>query len=127
MLASLAASLAVCSLEKVWEETKAAVDGVMVDEIVKCNEALDDCLLKAGLAGMEEYVDKGVVEDFREHLRIMQAGNGGRPMTGMKTTKIAIVGRTGTVELRGERKEECVRVWERRAGVKGGWMYPSRT
>jgi len=110
------------SLEKVWEETKQAVDGIMIDEVVKCSKELDDCLLKAGLGGIEEYVDKGVVGDFREHLRIMLAGNGGRPMTGMKITKIAIAGKTATVELRGEGKEECIRVWERRTGVKGGWM-----
>jgi len=40
----------------------------------------------------------------------------------MELRNIGIEGRVATTEMRGQGKEEIVRVWERRAGVKGGWM-----
>jgi hypothetical protein len=93
----------------------------MASEVVACNEGLDACLGVGG-KGLEQFVDENIVGDFREHLRIMQLGNGGREGGAMTMKKVGVEGRTATVEMRGERKEEVVRVWERREGERGGWM-----
>jgi len=61
------------SLEEVWGDTKEAVDKVMSEEVLMCNEGLDKWI--EGGQGLEKFVDEGVVEGKARERRERSNGN----------------------------------------------------